>query len=255
MKKWQLALNKFLADWKKKDYVLGAILTGSYATGLANKYSDIDVQIIFSNKYKWRERGNVKVDGFLIEYFANPICQFEKYLQQNFRLNIKTDANMYKTGKILFDKDGSVKKLRNKGLRYYSKEFAAPKKYALEMMKYTIWDYLDNLKSLASEKSDNFNLSYYILLDKVLNNYGKFLRVQVLPNAKIVRLFTDSKFRRAYGISGFPDKVFIKLFLDCLLFKSQKQGLEKIQKLANYALKKMGGFNINDWKLKRPIEI
>ena len=33
MNKWELAIEKFLDEYKNEDYFLGAILTGSYATG------------------------------------------------------------------------------------------------------------------------------------------------------------------------------------------------------------------------------
>jgi len=69
---WQLALEKFLKEWKEKDFVEGALLTGSYAIGMETKYSDVDVYIILSDSVEWRERGNKVIDGVLIEYFANP---------------------------------------------------------------------------------------------------------------------------------------------------------------------------------------
>ena len=41
MQSWQIALEKFLDKYKKEDYFLGAILTGSYATGNYDENSDI----------------------------------------------------------------------------------------------------------------------------------------------------------------------------------------------------------------------
>ncbi|WP_370456340.1 nucleotidyltransferase domain-containing protein [Thermococcus sp. GR6] len=39
---WHLALEKFIEDWKIKDFVEAALLTGSYAVGLQTRYSDVD---------------------------------------------------------------------------------------------------------------------------------------------------------------------------------------------------------------------
>jgi len=47
---WQLALEKFLEEWKGKDFVEAALLTGSYAIGMETKYSDVDVYIIPSDR-------------------------------------------------------------------------------------------------------------------------------------------------------------------------------------------------------------
>lgn len=46
MEKWELSLNKFLEQYINEDYFLGAILTGSYATGNNDINSDIDVFIV-----------------------------------------------------------------------------------------------------------------------------------------------------------------------------------------------------------------
>ncbi|ADT84055.1 nucleotidyltransferase domain-containing protein [Thermococcus barophilus] len=69
---WQSALNKFLKDWKDKDFVEAALLTGNHAVGVQTKYSDVDVYIVLSDKVDWRKRGIV-IDGVLIEYLANPV--------------------------------------------------------------------------------------------------------------------------------------------------------------------------------------
>ena len=49
MEKWQLAIENFLNEYKNEDYFVGAILTGSYATGNQNINSDIDIYIITKN--------------------------------------------------------------------------------------------------------------------------------------------------------------------------------------------------------------
>ena len=63
---WQSALNKFLKDWRDKDFVKAALLTGSYAVG---------GYLMLSDNVDWRERGNLIIDGVLVEYFANPVIQ------------------------------------------------------------------------------------------------------------------------------------------------------------------------------------
>ena len=46
MKNWKEVLEKFVSEYKDKDYVIEAVLCGSYATGNYTKRSDIDVHII-----------------------------------------------------------------------------------------------------------------------------------------------------------------------------------------------------------------
>ena len=40
------ALRTFIGEWKTKKECLGAMLVGSFASGLQNRYSDVDVYII-----------------------------------------------------------------------------------------------------------------------------------------------------------------------------------------------------------------
>lgn len=53
MNKWEVAIEKFLESYIKKEYFLGAILTGSYATGNNDENSDIDIYIITTDDTKW----------------------------------------------------------------------------------------------------------------------------------------------------------------------------------------------------------
>ncbi|HLD85807.1 MAG TPA: nucleotidyltransferase domain-containing protein [archaeon] len=112
MEAWEKAVHKFLTPWKAKKYVIGALVTGSFVPGNATKHSDVDLHIILDCKVKWRERGNKMVDGFLIEYFANPPQQLKKCMEEGYRDGKRVDARMYLLGKIIFDRTGEVKKLQ-----------------------------------------------------------------------------------------------------------------------------------------------
>ncbi|MDP2861070.1 MAG: nucleotidyltransferase domain-containing protein, partial [bacterium] len=72
MNDWNSAVKKFLEHWANKKEFEGAVLSGSYAVETQSKNSDIDVMIVLSDKTKWWQRGNQVVDGFLIEYIADP---------------------------------------------------------------------------------------------------------------------------------------------------------------------------------------
>ena len=102
---WQLALEKFLEEWKEKDFVEAALLTGSRAIGTDTLYSDVDIYIILSDSVDWRERGNKVIDGVLIEYFANPPRQIKHYFEKEFKENSKCTARIVAVGETLFDKN------------------------------------------------------------------------------------------------------------------------------------------------------
>ena len=83
MDKIKEAIDIFLEPYKTDDNIQAAILTGSYAQGYQNKYSDIDIFIVSSDTLNWRERGNIIISNYMIEYFVNPpkkiIQEIEEY--------------------------------------------------------------------------------------------------------------------------------------------------------------------------------
>jgi hypothetical protein len=112
MAEWEAALAKWLEPWRTRPEVTGALVCGSYVTGDPSPRSDIDVHVVLKPATKWRERGNDVVDGFLIEYFANPPKSIRGYFRQNYAANDHMDATMFVTGRILFDRSGAVAKLK-----------------------------------------------------------------------------------------------------------------------------------------------
>lgn len=251
MKTWQGALSKFLGDWQKRKEILGAIVTGSYAIGVVTKYSDIDVHIILSDDVNWTERGNKIVDGFLIEYFANPIRNLKKSLEEDYKNRTKHDARMFTIGKIMFDKTGVARRLKENAKREMIRSFKKPNNFRAELAKYRLWDQLDNLKDLNYHKSSNFKFLYYLHLDKILSSYAEFLGKEVVNPAKLEKWLFSAEFRKKYNIPKFPDKKFVELFGICLRVESFTQ----IKKLTEYVLEKMGGFNIDGWKLRTKLLI
>lgn len=248
---WQSALNKFLKDWKDKDFVEAALLTGSYAIGMETKYSDVDVYIILSDTVEWRERGNKAIDGVLIEYFANPMKQIKHYFKKEFKENNRSTARIITIGKVLFDKTGITEELKREALEYMKKPFKKPDEVWVEITKYFLWDMLDSLKDAKERNDPSFNHLYHLTLSRALEVYSKFLCIETPPASKAYRLFTDEEFRKAYLFEPFPDEKFVALFLNAM----QEENLETLEKLIVYVFEKMGGFNIDGWRLRTKTEV
>lgn len=254
MEAWEQALDKFLSVWKKRKYVLGAMATGSYVSGRATKYSDIDVHIILSDKVEWRERGNKIVDGFLIEYFANPVRRLKGYSEEDYAENARTNARMFCTGKIIFDKTGAVAKLQKDAKEEMKRKFRKPDNIWTELAKYKLWDNLDTLKDLRDKKSPDFEYVFYLALEAAIRTYSKYIRAEVPPPFRLHLLLTDEGFRRDYKFEEFPDRKFSELVLKCIVEKDRLVMLQNMEKLTNYVLEKMGGFKIDGWKMRTPVK-
>lgn len=171
MKEWELAVEKFLDDYKNEDYFVGAILTGSYATGNNDENSDIDVYIVTTDDTKWRERGNKRVDGFLIEYFINPRKKILSYFDEELHNYHLSTTMIFVNSKVLYDQNGTVEeliKIAKNNIEMMN--LADVDEFKFKMNCYSIWDGFDELEAKYN-RHDDIDLSYYIFLQRVLETY------------------------------------------------------------------------------------
>ena len=248
---WKRALEKFTGEWSERDFVEAALLTGSYALGLQTPRSDVDVYIILSDNVNWRERGDVLVDGFLIEYFANPVRQVRWYFEDEHSRNKRNTARIILIGKVLFDKTGIIEILRTEAKKYMEKPFPEPDPVKVELAKYVLWDALNSLKESGEMQAPGYTYLYQLTLKEALESYARFLRTEIPPASKVYRLFSDETFRKAYLFPDFPDAEFVALFLRAM----EEVRTENAGALINHVLEKMGGFNIDGWKLRTGISV
>ncbi|GAA3343650.1 nucleotidyltransferase domain-containing protein [Deinococcus persicinus] len=251
---WRKALETFLNDWQGRDEVVGALVCGSYVTGHPSERSDIDVHIILSNDVKWRERGNQIVDGFLIEYFANPPGQIRRYFQDDFNKHRTMSMVQFQTGQILFDYTGIIKELKLEAYAWQEKNYETINKTVLELKKYGLWDMLDNTKDCYEQKRGDFIFVYHHALATLFMEYGQFLNVDTIPTYQIHAYLVDPIYLQKYMKSAFPDEHFKQMFLHALKESNTEQMLESLEALVSYVLKQMGGFCIDGWHVKSPIE-
>ncbi|NJD99701.1 nucleotidyltransferase [Thermococcus sp. LS1] len=243
---WKLALEQFIEDWKIKDFVEAALLTGSYAVGLQTKYSEVDVYIVLSDDVEWRERGNVVINGTLIEYFANPVRQIRHYFEEEFAQNSRATARIIVIGKVLFDRTGIAEVLKAEALEYMKRPFERPDETWVEVAKYSLWDMLDSLKDAEDRNDPSSGYLYHLALSRALEVYSKFLGVEIPPVSKAYRLFRDERFRKAYMFEEFPDREFVELFLNAL----ERSKAENLERVITHIFEKMGGFDIDGWRLR-----
>lgn len=254
VEKWKIALKEFLSKYEDDDYVVGALLCGSYATGNNNEYSDIDVHLIMKNNVNYTERGNVDSNSYLIEYFMNPVWKYKEYMKDEFNNNRLGTANMFAYGKIIYDLDGSVKELQDLALEYIDKPLNNIKAETLDMNNYHLWDHLDELKVCLKENNPQFNLIYYNLLVKIYDAYSEYLSIPKLPKTKIYKILTDEDFRKKYHIFELPEKEFIKLYVKCFEIDKTDKMYKNIEELIDYYYKRQGGFNIRQFKLRTELK-
>ncbi|WP_245610424.1 hypothetical protein [Thermococcus celericrescens] len=110
---------------------------------------------------------------------------------------------------------------------------------------------LDSVKDAKERNDPSFPYLYHIALNETLRIYSKFLCVEVPPASKVYRLFTEEGFRKAYLFEPSPDERFVKLFLKAMRNKE----VEALEELISHVFEKMGGFDIDGWRLRTKTEV
>lgn len=242
MKKWEKVLNRFLEGYKNEDYVIGAILGGSYATGNYTTNSDIDIHIITKN-INWKERGNKIIDGIMIEYFINPISELYNYMEDDHvRRKRMSTASMIGYGKIIFDKNGEITKLKEDALKYYDKDFLEPDKTEIMCNNYICWDLMDELNDKINN-NENTEMNYYMLLKELINTYFYKNNIATIPYTKIEKIFRKKLYREQYHLKNFVNEDFQTMVLNCF----DNKDYDSIKELYDYVIE---DFQITDFLLR-----
>ena len=249
---WVAALNEWLAPWRKRPEVTGALVCGSYVTGEPSPRSDIDVHLLLKPSIRWRERGNDIVDGFLIEYFANPPKMIQKYFIEDFSNNVHHCATQFATGRVLFDEIGAVRRIKAAARKWIAKPFRKPSAAETAAAKYGLWDQLDNFHDACERGAPGLPYVYAQQLSWLLRTYARH-RGDCIPSPiKTYRFLTANDFATRYLQRTFSDAMFGRRLAAAMLETDPAKMRSSLESLTRYVHRKMGGFEIDGFRLRSP---
>lgn len=250
---WEEKLDKFLEDFEYKDDIIGILVCGSYITGNPSSHSDLDVHIILNENADYRERGNKIIDGLLIEYFANPARQIREYFKEDYRSVESMSQTQFITGRILLDKTGEVRKLKEEAKKMLDGRYNDVDTSINGLNKYEMWDMLDDLQAALESDREDFDFIYYCNLDKLLSLYMKQAK---LPYNKktILGNITSESVRNKYLLEELPDKEIGELIKNCIAVKSAYERMKNYEVLTNKIFDLTGGFDIDGFRFKSPVD-
>ncbi|MEA2733711.1 MAG: hypothetical protein QOE14_162 [Humisphaera sp.] len=252
---WQAALESFLAPWKHRPEVTGALVCGSYVTGNPSPRSDIDVHILLKPSTKWRERGNDVVDGFLVEYFANPPRSIRGYFREDYARNDHAGATQFVTGRILFDKTGVIAKLKREARKWIDKPFRKPGRMAAKSNGYRLWDSLDNFRDAVESQAPDLSWRYVHALDALLRIYAHHTGDCFVQSDKAYAYLTSDLLAKKYLQRPFSDAMFGRRFAAAMRETDSAKMLPTLEALTRYVHRKMGGFEIDGFRLRAPARV
>jgi predicted nucleotidyltransferase len=164
------ATKNFLEELKKRDDVLGVILFGSWARGNYRENSDVDLEVIVKDGF---QRSVEKRDGQIFEI----IYTTEKSAFDYNCANKDGAYNFWSVAKILYDKDGSIEKLKQNIESVLEKGKEKIDEIQVEQIKFDAEDVLNYVKEIYSNDPTTANL---LLNNKVFNLTENFFNLRQL---------------------------------------------------------------------------
>ena len=252
---WRNALEQFLQPWLLKSDVAGVLVCGSYVTGNPSPRSDIDIHVVLAENVEWRERGNLRIDGYIMEYFANPPGQIRQYFQEDHAENRPIAATQFVTGDIIHDPRGMVARLQADAQTWLDTPFAPLSEVQAEVMKYGLWDRLEKLRNAHEGQHIEEPPVYAHLLYQLVVFYARYLEAPVPSVHQLALLWEPERAYRKYRQPAFPDPEFVELLKHALQPASSQEYVERVEALYTYVIRNSGGFEIHGWKLHSSVTV
>jgi len=250
MDKVESVINSFLEPYMADNDIQAAILSGSYAKENQNKYSDIDISIVSSDKLNWREQGYKIISNYVIDYFINPpkiiLKEIEEY---KFMATVLIILN----GKVIFDKTGIIKKLKEKAYGIIRKPTEPISNFEIEMIKYdTNYNY-EQLKRAYEYDTNEFLFLYYTYLENIIYSFGKCNGITLPRRTKIYQYIFDEGYYLHRDLNKIRDNNFLEILKRCMKNNENEIMYKNITELKDYLLNLVGGFNKDGWKIRGEI--
>ena len=254
MEKWEAVARKFIEQCDFYHDIEAVFLTGSYATGNADKYSDIDLYIVLNENATWRMRGNKRVDGFLVEFFVNPVQQIKKYIDSFYSDVRIIEINMILSGIVILNRNLTAERLREYCLQKDINNFPALGEFHVKMGLYHTWDNFDELTRAHDNKTADFSMQYYMFIQKAFDFYSRYICSPVPNYHHLYKWLTNETYRSKLNLPPYRDAVFLDLIsaafdnldMDAMFFHADK--------IKNYVFNKVDGFDADNFMLKGSLD-
>ena len=253
MNKIEQLIDYFIEPYKKNDDIQAAILTGSYAQGYQNKYSDIDIFIISSDTLNWRERGNKIIENYMFEYFINPAKVIFKEIDEYKKSGMAT-ALIIANGVEIYDKTGIVKQLKEKAFDVIDNLNNPMNGYEMEMIKYYTNYYFEQLKRAYDDNQFEFMFLYHTYIEYIIYSYGKFNGIILPLKTKIYQYIFNENYFINNNLKKISDNNFLDILKKCMTEFKKDIMYKNITDLKEYFINSIGGFNIDGWKIRSPVK-
>lgn len=183
LKRFQEASKQYIAQEKRKEEVIGIIVSGSFIHSTIDKNSDIDIFVVLDPICTYRERGNTWIQDVEIEYFKNPPIQIKKYLEREISPHT---AHILANGQVVYNTSSVIDELITTAKDILKQTPPKLKEFQIELTKYNIDDTYKDFEDALLNKEP---LGTTILRNKIIEKcIDTFFQIHQIRRYKDKRL-------------------------------------------------------------------
>ena len=212
-------IDKFVKemDYEINPHFLGVFFYGSSLTGFANENSDIDLHIVFDEDDDTHiYRGVHYIDGKRIEYFEKCINDLYLSVKNDFKDRNIAWHSMLVNSMILYDKTGSLNKLKEYTLDVYKD--GLPKLDNQDTMEYIsiIDNRIEKLRIACKNDDGNFYNLYHLTIEKIRRFHHAINGYPTINTSKIYKVYKNDEYRKTYYSGEFVSEEFKNMYFSLI---------------------------------------
>ena len=247
-------IDQFISEMKylENDHVLGAFFYGSYYSGCADQFSDVDLRIILDDSdLSYYIKGSKYIDGIKISYQEIPLKINYAKIITDFENQSATSKIIYIKSKILFDKHGDLKKLREFVIEKYSNMLPSADYTDILSSISSISGKLYKIKRCCFYNQPNFLCGYFHIIEKIRELYCKINNIDITLYNRFYRCITEPNYNKDRVNLASLDEKFKSMYVK-LIEDDKSNNEEKLKNLIEFFdyVKKDIDFDENNYRIK-----
>ena len=213
----------------ENDNVSAVVIFGSTVSGLRNKNSDIDLQII--TKSPNCIRSSCIFENSNIEYFINSKENILDKQKQFSKSNYSLFKSVCFNPLVIFDKSNIITEIQNELSKINFEKLEQNKLFELCVIIY------NRLKDLEMVKPEEFNLLYYLTLNKIINLCSYLTESAILPEGRLTEYLQNDKLSNFKNLDINYSKEIKTMILKCLSIENNQNAQQNLLDLFNLCIK------------------
>jgi len=199
-------------------------------------------------------RGCKRFDGFLVEYFANPMRQIKKYIDSSYNDAQILEINMILNGIVILDNNSAANIMRQYCLQKDLNNFPTLGEFHTKTSLYHIWDGFDELTRAHDNKDVDFVMQYYNLIQKIFYFYSRYICSPVPNHYHLYKWLTNKVYHEKFNLPPYRDTAFLDLVSKSFSVSDMDAMFTQTIKLKDYVFDKTNGIDIDNFLLKSPCD-